>query len=83
MSIAEGNYPLAERIKEIISEKGLKQYFVAYQAGIPKDLFSAMLNGRKSIKPKHIPGIAKALNSTPNDLFDLNIAEKSDQTDAS
>lgn len=70
MSIAAMNNRVPDRIKQIIREKGLKQNAVAEWAGIGKQAFSEMLNGRRLIKLKDITPIANALGVTPNDLFD-------------
>lgn len=60
---------LAQNIRRILRDKGLKQYAVAVKADIPPRDLSAMLNGRKQFLSVHICPIANALNVTPNDLF--------------
>ena len=69
MSIQKNNSPIAENIKNYIKEKGLKQSFVAKEAGLKDKEFSAMLNGRKIIMVNVIPAIAAALKTDPNTLL--------------
>lgn len=69
MQIADCNSPIAENIKKIISKKGLKQLAVAKQAGYTPNAFSAMLTGKKLIKPCDVLRIANALKVDANELF--------------
>lgn len=69
MRIAECNEPMASSVQRIIEEKGLKQVAVAEKAGYSKQQFSAMMNGRKVIKPCDILAIASALAVDANALF--------------
>ena len=50
MEIADHNKPVAENILRIIREKGLKQTFVAKNAGYTPQMLNDMLTGRKIIK---------------------------------
>lgn len=68
-SIEEINTPVAQNIKQIIEESGLKQRHIANVAGFTESEFSAMLNGRKIIRAAELLKIASALQVTPNDLF--------------
>lgn len=68
-SIEEINTPVAQNIKHIIEENGLKQRHIANVAGFTESEFSAMLNGRKIIRAVELLKIASALQVTPNDLF--------------
>lgn len=70
MRIAEGNEPMASNVQKIIEEKGLKQVAVAERAGYSKQQFSAMLNGRKVIKPCDVLVIAAALAVDTSALFE-------------
>lgn len=69
MNIAEMNKPFSAGIANIIKEKGLKQIFVAEKAGLGKQEFNDMLNGRKLIKVCDLPRIAEALGVTTNDIY--------------
>ena len=69
MQIAECNEPIAGNIKRIISEKGLKQSVVAAKANFSSSAFSAMVRGRKLIKPCDVNIIAMALGVEVNDLY--------------
>ena len=60
---------IADNIRQIISERCLKQSSVARKAGYTVVQFSAILCGRKTIKADDIIRIAKALEVTPNELF--------------
>lgn len=57
-------------VKQILTEKGMKQYVVAERAGFSEQEFSNMLNGRKLLRVEYIPKITKALGISPNDLFE-------------
>ncbi len=69
MTIAEANEPFTEGVANLIRDKGLKQIYVAEKAGIGKQEFSDMLNGRRLIKVCDIPKIAIALNVTFDDIY--------------
>ena len=49
------------RIKEYISQKGLKLGAVANKAGIPRNTFSAMVNGKRKITVEEYVRICAAL----------------------
>lgn len=69
MQIAECNEPIASNIQRIISEKGLKQSAVAVRANFTANAFSAMVRGRKLIKPCDVNVIAHALGVSVNELY--------------
>lgn len=69
MQIAECNEPIASNIQRIISEKGLKQAAVAERADFTPSAFSAMVRGRKLIKPCDVNNIARALGVPVNELY--------------
>ena len=60
---------VANNIRRIMSENGLKQSPLAAKAGFSDSQFSAMLCGRKLILADYIPRIARALNVEVNELF--------------
>ncbi len=60
---------IANNVKDIIKEKGLKQKAVAERAGYNPTTFNNMLNGRKIITDVDINPIAKALDVDPNTIF--------------
>jgi plasmid maintenance system antidote protein VapI len=65
----EANRPFADGLSRIISEKGLKQVWVAEKAGLtPKEL-SDMLNGRKLIKACDIVRLAAATETGIEEIF--------------
>lgn len=53
---------LGIRIKEYIADSGLKFGAVADRAGIPQQIFSAMINGKRKITAEEYFEICKALN---------------------
>lgn len=69
MTRAELNSPVAENVRKLISERGLKQNFIAEKAGFAPSAFCACLNGRRLIMPCEIPLIANAIGVDPNLLF--------------
>lgn len=56
-------------IKKLIKNKGLKQSFVAKQAGFNPQSFSDILNGRKLLRVEHLPELADALGVEIEDFF--------------
>lgn len=56
-------------IKKLIKNKGLKQSFVAKQAGFNSQSFSDILNGRKLLRVEHLPELADALEVEIEDFF--------------
>ena len=60
---------VAENVKRIITEKGLKQKTVAAKAGYTEKQLSNMLSKRKNIYDIDIVRLCKALEVTPNDLL--------------
>lgn len=71
MTIAEANEPLSNGLNIIIAQKGLKNLYVAENAGYTPQELSDMLNGRRLIKACDIPRIAKALGVEINYLFGI------------
>ena len=61
--------PITNNIRRIIDAKGIKQKAVASRAGYSEKTFSAMMNGRRTIKADDILKIANALSVEPNALF--------------
>ncbi len=62
---------LASNIKEVITERGIKQNYVAQKSGYTPQQFSNMLSGRKIIGGLDVLRIATALEVTPNVLFGI------------
>ncbi len=69
MNVLESNKHLSTNIQKVIAEKELKQLAVANKADFSATAFSAMLNGRKMIKPCDALVIAKALDVDMNELY--------------
>lgn len=69
MTTLKNNTPVAQNIKRLIIERGLKQYTVAKQAGYKPQQLSDMINGRKLIKSCDIVAIAKTMEVSIEELF--------------
>lgn len=57
-----------EKVRAYIDENGLKQVAVAEKAGIPKNTFNAILNGKRTLYADDLRAICLALNISP-ELF--------------
>lgn len=66
---------LGFRIKEHITKSGLKFSAVADRAGIPVNVFSAMINGKRKITAEEYFSICKALGA-PLEQFCSAAAQK-------
>ena len=62
---------VAENIKNIINNAGIKQKSIAEKAGYSIQQFSNLLNGRKIITDVDVFRIAMALGVTPNELYGI------------
>lgn len=62
---------VAENIRKIIAERGLKQKVVAEKAGYTERSFSDLLCGRKRIDTEDVIRIIKVLHVLPNDLYGI------------
>lgn len=60
---------MVDKIKEIINEKGLKQRYVAENAGMTEQQLSDILNGRKLLRAEHIMPLCNALGVKPEDVL--------------
>lgn len=57
-----------QKIRAYIVENGLKQVAVAEKAGIPKNTFNAILNGKRTLYADDLRAVCLALNVSP-ELF--------------
>ena len=69
MNIKNLNTPVAENVKRIISETGLKQYVVANRIGCSAQELTDMICGRRIIKVSDIPKLGNALGVDISALF--------------
>lgn len=60
--------PVYQKVRAYIDENGLKQVAVAEKAGIPKNTFNAILNGKRILYADDLRSICLALNVSP-ELF--------------
>lgn len=75
MEIADHNKPVAENIMRIIREKGLKQTFVAKNAGYTPQMLNDMLTGRRIIKVSDVVRIYPILGVDVNCLYGIEKGE--------
>lgn len=78
LDIQTSNSIVANRVREIINEKGLKQTAIAEKAGFSTQEFSDMLNGRRLMRAVDIASIISALRGVgvdANYLFMVDSAE--------
>lgn len=78
LDIQTSNSIVANRVREIIKEKGLKQTAIAEKAGFSTQEFSDMLNGRRLMRAEDIASIISALRGVgvdANYLFMVDSAE--------
>ncbi len=69
---------VAERVKELIRDDGLKQYAVAKKSGIPEKQFNALLNGRKTFTADLLVPICKAINRSPDEVLGFKAKREED-----
>ena len=62
---------IADKVKQIIRTRCLKQGAIGTKAGYDCKAFSNMLNGRKIITDIDVLNIAKALEVEPNALYGI------------
>lgn len=61
-----------EKVRAYIDENGLKQVAVAEKAGIPKNTFNAILNGKRTLYADDFRAICLALNTSPELFIEVN-----------
>jgi len=69
MDIKQLNTPVAENVKRIIAESGLKQLAVAKRIGCTSQELTDMIYGRRIIKINDVPKISAALGVDISTLF--------------
>ena len=73
---------IAKRIKEIIKEKGITQYQLFKQSGVPQSTISTILNSEtKSVKISTIFEICDGLNIELSEFFDCNYMKRNNLED--
>lgn len=68
MLISESNASVPYNVNRILSQKGLKQLFVAKKAGLTGQQLTDMLNGRRLIKISDLIKLSDALDVSVGDL---------------
>lgn len=69
MDIKQLNAPVAENVKRIIAESGIKQLAVAKRIGCTPQELTDMIYGRRIIKINDVPKISAALGVEIGTLF--------------
>lgn len=59
----------AEKLREAIEERGIKQKFIAEKIGISETALSLMLNGNQKIDVDTFFAIASVLRMTPDEIY--------------
>lgn len=62
------------KLKAIISEKGMKSNYLASRLGISKQSFSQKLNGRSKFNIEEIKELRIILNMKKSECFDIFLA---------
>ena len=78
LDIRTSNSIVADRVKEVIKKKGLKQSAVADKAGFTTQEFNDMLNGRRLMRATDIASIINVLSDVgidANYLFMIKVKE--------
>lgn len=70
---------IAEKVKQIINERCLRQGAIGEKAGYDEKKFSNMLNGRKIITDVDVANIANALGVEPNELYGITATGQQDR----
>ena len=67
-----------KKVRAYIDDNGLKQVIVAQKAGISKETFNAMMNGKRTMYADDLRSICLALNVSPELFIEVN-KEKANQ----
>ena len=67
--MSEENTYILQNIRKLIDDWGLKHSKIANDIGMSKSNFSSMLVGKKILRAEYLPGIAKSIGCSYNDLF--------------
>ena len=71
LDIQTSNSIVANRLREIVKEKGLKQSALAEKSGFTPQEFNDMLNGRRLMRAADIAAIINALEPVGVDANEL------------
>lgn len=71
LDIQTSNSIVANRLKEVIEEKGLKQSAIAEKSGFTAQEFNDMLNGRRLMRAVDIAAIVNVLEPVGVDANEL------------
>lgn len=83
LDITSSNSIVAIRLKEAITEKGLKQTSIANRAGYTAQELNDMLNGRRIMRAADISSILKVIREFGIDAnYLLELRKESDRSDS-
>jgi len=57
-----------DKLKQYLSDKGIKHSYIAGKINIPQNIFSYMINGKRKIKPEEFSKICDALGVSSEEL---------------
>lgn len=60
-----------EKVRAYIDEHGYKQVTIAQRAGIPKNTFNAIMNGKRTLYADDLRAICLALNVSPEQFIEV------------
>lgn len=64
---------VCDRLKQYMSENGLKQKVIAEKSGFTENQMSQMLNGKRNISADELEIICNAMNAKPNDIYCIKV----------
>lgn len=67
--VAQGQQKIIDNIRRLIKERGLKQTFVAEQAGMTDQQLTDILRGRKLLRVEHLAPLARVLGVSVEKLI--------------
>ncbi len=73
------NEAIAERIKELLKERGLSNYYLFKKGGIPRSTISAVINAKKkNVSTNTVYQISATLELSLKDFYDSPIFDAVD-----
>ena len=66
---------VCERVKDYITEHGIKQNVLAKKCNIPINTFNAIMNGKRTMYAEDLRAICFALNVSPELFIEINSAK--------
>ena len=73
MTIKKDSVLIRENLKKAIRASGRKKIWIAKELGISYSALWRQLNGSRNLKAETIAKIATLTNTTPNEIYGLNV----------